>query len=327
MEMEKALYRFDPICNRNGLPTKYQHRFTDEQDFRLNPKLLTELRLDTCQETTPEGKALWLYLRLCQVLKYDESYFFRDSYHHPNHDPYQSFKIVEDVTAETPVTCFNFSRIAVKLMNQIPGVHALIIAVGENEGHFRFGYYTNQVSVDAEATTSSNHYNDLARVKLGIKPQGLVIFNGYEMMQDLAQRIIPPMLAQSQQGLQQYLKVLHDCPAKKTNLPQIEIEALVSNLKKNGVDGASTTQLLFNMNKKFSQPPYRFLRMGLMSASGQMQPQLLVREGQKITQIDLRNMQVSNLSVEQFKHMVHSGELIYADNTLQNYKFEGEISL
>lgn len=324
--METEFYRFDPIRNRNGQVSPFQRRFEDEKDFAVNPRLLEQLALDTCPETTPEGKALWLYLRLCQVLKYDEGNFYRDYRYNPNDYPYDSLKVAGSITAETPVTCFNFSRIAVKLLNQIKGVHALMIAVGTNSGHFRFGYYTDKVSVDAEPITPQNHYNDIARVKLGIRPQGLVIFNGYETMCELADRIVPPMLAESQQGLHSYLEVLHSLP-QASSKNQIKIEDLVEALKQQGIDGATLVQLLFNMNKQFRQPPYQFARTGLFTAFGDVQPQLLVRSGQKLERIALDTLTVSQLPTKTYETMVRRGELIYTDDKSRRKHFEQGLTM
>ena len=119
------VYRFNPVGDREGRPSVFHHLYQDEQDFTINPVLMQQIKFEDCHETTPEGKAVWLYVRLCQLLCYDEKYFFAQTCHKPNDDIHESFKIVGNVTAETPVTCFNFSRIAVKLLNQIPGVHAV----------------------------------------------------------------------------------------------------------------------------------------------------------------------------------------------------------
>lgn len=320
--LETKFYRFDPVCNRSGEVSRYHHRFVDEEDFTINPTLLKELNLESCRETTPEGRAVWLYLRLCQVLKYDEGYFFNSHRNHPNDDPYQSFKIVGDVTAETPTTCFNFSRIAVKLLNQIPGVHALMISVGDNLGHFRFGYYTDKVSVDAEPTTPVEHFNDMARAKLGIKPQGLKTFYGETLMQELIQRISSAMLLKTRRNMRDYMSWLRQTPINQQPT-QIDIEPLVNNLKQHGVDGASTVQLLVNMNHQFAQPPYQLLRAGIVTADNEVEPQLLVREKIRerirLRRISLNDMQVKKLSVVAFDQAFTRGEMIYSDEDIDNY--------
>lgn len=298
--------------NREGELSRYDRQFIDDQSFTINPRLMQQLKLETCPETSPEGRALWLYLRLCQVLKYDEGYYYNEYRRHPNDDPYASFNLVDQVTAETPVTCFNFSRIAVKLLNRIPGVHALMIALGTNAGHFRFGYYTDRVSVDAEPSAADDHFNDMARVKLGIAPQGLKVFEGEPLMQRLMQRIVPPMLAKTRQSLQQYLKILQSItPAK--NPPQIKIEYLVEALREQGVDGSSTVQLLFDMNRKFRQPPYQFARVALVDKShncNDVAPLLLVREGPEISQIDLQTLELAPLSFADYRLARQRGLLI-----------------
>ena len=65
---EKEIYRFDPICDREGKPSRYHKLFVDDEDFTINPTLLKQINFDNCRETTPEGRALWLYIRLCQIL-------------------------------------------------------------------------------------------------------------------------------------------------------------------------------------------------------------------------------------------------------------------
>ena len=309
--MTQQFYRFDPVCDRDGHPTRVHWRFEDQHDFALHPKLLEQLDLASCPETTPEGRALWVYLRLCQVLKYDEGNFYHAFRNNPNDNVYDSLAVVGDVTAETPVTCFNFSRIAVKLLNQIPGVTALMIALGKNVGHLRFGYYTDKVSVDAEPTTARNHFNDLARVKLGIEPQGLRIFNGYEIMNPLMRRVAPPMLAKAQRGLHEYLQVLADLPPVEKHT-QIDMRHLVAALKEQGVDGATLVQLLLDMNRQCDQPPYQIARAGYTDLGGTVKPQLLVRAARQLCQIDLDTLAVEDLSWEAYYHATRGCRLVFS---------------
>ncbi len=301
--------------DREGEVSRYHRAFVDDKDFKVHPRLMQQLRVDTCPETTPEGKALWLYFRLCQLLKYDEGYYYDGYRKHPNDDPFASFSLVGDVTVETPVTCFNFSRIAVKLLNRIQGVHALMIAVGDNYGHFRFGYYTDKVSVDAEPSSSSNHFNDMARVKLGIKPQGLKVYDGETLMEQLMERLAPQMLVQPQGDLQPLLAALQSTQKLPTHT-RIDIRHLVPELKTQGVDGSAVLQFLFDMNRHFAQPPYCFMRMALNTAASQdyrnLQPLLLVREsgGQRIFQIDLQTLDLEELSPAIYREARQNGKLV-----------------
>ena len=308
-------YRFNPMRDHEGEVSRYHRAFVDDKDFTVNPKFIEQLRVDTCPETTPEGRALWLYFRLCQLLKYDEGYYYNDYRKHPNDDPFASFNIVGDVTAETPVTCFNFARIAVKLLNRIQGVHALMIRVGENFGHFRFGYYTDKVSVDAEPSSRINHFNDMARVKLGIVPQGLKVYNGEPIMAQLMARLAPKMLVKPQASLRPYIEALGTVQTIP-NPTKINPQYLVQELKAQGVDGASAVQFFFDLNRHLAQPPFRFVRMALNADSSKdfrnLQPQLLVREreGQNIYQIDLQTLYTEELLPEIYRQAWQSGKLL-----------------
>ncbi len=307
----KDFYRFDPVRTRDGAVSKFHREYVDDEDFTLSPRLLQQLGLDTCPETTPEGKALWVYFRLCQILKYDEGYYYSDFRHNPNDNPFGSVSIAGKVTAETPVTCFNFSRIAVKLLNQIEGVHALMISVGSNLGHFRFGYYTDKVSVDAEPSSPHNHYNDMTRVKLGIEPQGLKVFNGKFIMEQLMERMAPQLLV-PQQGIQPYLDMIQ-AEYKIPATTKIDLRHLMNELKAEGLDGSSTVQLLLDVNRHFAQPPYQFMRVATVDSSEtyrNLQPKLLVREKQDIFQIDLTTLDLAPLPFEEYQATFNDGKML-----------------
>lgn len=304
----KAPYRFNPVGDRDGNPSKYHKLYRDWEEFTVNPVLLQQLQVQDCHENTPEGKAIWLYLRLCQLLKFDEKCFFADVQHNPNCDLEDSFKIVGKVTAETPVSCYNFTRIATKLLNQIEGVHAVMIVVGKIRGHLRFGFYTDKISVDCEPTTTINHFNDLARMKLGMMPQGLRFLHGKWLQADLIQRIAGPMLAEKR-DLQQYL---HKLPSVPVKAQFAQLPTTVKMFRKHGVDGNSALQALLDLNRECGEVGYQLLRVGQLSA-GELQPQLLVRSWQDLRRIDLNQMQMHNLTADELLDNLHWGKWVYVD--------------
>ena len=314
----EKIYRFNPVGDRDGQPSPYHHEYHDQQDFVVNENLLQQIGWENCQEKTPEGRALWLYMRLCQLFKYDEGIFFSDHRQHPNDDPYKSFAIAGQTTAETPTTCFNFSRIAVKLLNQIEGVHALMITVGSNDGHFRFGYYTDKVTVDAEPTSPKHHYNDMARVKLGIAPQGLNVLYGQDLMQELEKRIVPKMLPHLTPDLEEELAWLRD----EKQLPpveQVKIKPLIDHLRQNNIDGATTLQVLFDLNRRYEKPPYKLLRAGFVRGENKIDPQLLLRKDNRLARIDLASVELSNLPVPVFDMGFTYGDIVYANDEIEQY--------
>jgi len=292
--------------------------FIDEKDFQINPTLLKQIDFENrCHETTPEGKALWLYVRLCQLLKYDERYFYHDTCYNLNANYDKSFNLVEKVTANTPTTCFNFSRIAVKLSNQIPGVQANILSVGEL-GHFRYKFQTDNVAVVAEATTPNQHFTDMGRAKLGLKLQGLQIEQGQEKVLELMQSLTNKMLLSTRRNLREYigcLQQLHDVPKD----PQIEIEPLVAVSKKYGVDGNSLVQMLLSINHQFPRPPYRLMRLGIKDENKQIMPQLLVREDKILKRIDLTDMRVFPFQAAEYFGAMKYGMMAHTDNYEPSY--------
>ncbi len=312
----KSNYQAGLVGDRDGNPSSYHHLYVDEENFTINPKLMKELKLETCPEKTPEGKALWLYVRLCQLLKYDETYYFNDTRKNPNHRIDESFQIVGDVTAETPTTCFNFSRIAVKLLNRIPGVRAAMIGIGNAElpfQHLRFAYCTDRVKVDAEPTGPINHFNDLTLVKLGLAPEGLKFNEGEALMESIAPRIYDSMLASTREYYQDYLTCLRQQPTEQKP-KTFAIVPLVAAAKKYGLDGNSLVQVLHNLKHQVEQSPFdKMLRVGLVTETGEIMPQLLLRKKFELTKIDLTQMEVHNLPVETYFTNLKQGILVRPD--------------
>ena len=293
--------------------------YVDEKDFQINPTLLKQIDFEKkCHETTPEGKALWLYIRLCQLLKYDEKCLYHYTRNNMNYNYQKSFSLVEQVNANVPTTCFNFSRIAVKLLNQIPGVKADIITMGDDNDHFRFNFKTDCVAVKAEPTAPNQHLTDTGRVKLGLKPQGLIFDQGDETMMTLVQSLSDKMLSSSHHDLREYLgnlQQLHDIP----NDPQIQIEPLVAVAKKCGVDGNSLVQMMFSINHQFEQRPFSLMRVGIIDDKNQINPQLLVREDKILKRIDLMDLRVFPFEAAEYNKGMRQGYMVYRDGYEPEY--------
>lgn len=304
-------YTFEKVQYAPGKNSILARAYRDKTDFTINPQLLAQLDLASCHETTPEAKAIWLYTKLCATMQYDEGYFYRERRVDPNDDPLASLQVAAKVTADTPVTCFNFARLAVKLLNQIKGVEATLIALGSNLGHFRFGFYTDKISVDAEPINPVNGYNDLARAKLGIPPLGLTAIYGAELLEKLVAQTATPLLTAHKQDLQTYLQVLQTLPSDEPE-PQIDLKELLAALKANGVDGASVIQVLINLNRHFAQPPYELARAGAREAQG-ITPKLLVRNRNLISQIDLKDLSMTPVPNAMVAWNLAHDKLFYAD--------------
>ena len=292
--------------------------YQDQKDFTINPQLLTALALPSCPETTPEGQALWVYTKMCNLLNYDESYFY-GSKDNPNNSPLKSFDVVEQVVPGTFVTCYNFSRLAVKLLNQIAGVNATIIAEGTAMGHFRLGFYTDRVSVDLEPINTLDGYNDLARVKLGVLPAGLKVIYGEKLIERLLQKTVAPLVAANKQDLQVYLQTLRTIPADEEPV-QIDFAELLTQCKAHGIDGATLVQLLYNMNRNFVQSPYDLARIGAVSADGVL-PRLLIRQEDDLTEIDLQNLTMKPLALQDLQHALATQTMVEAARPFPREKY------
>ncbi|MCQ2381686.1 MAG: hypothetical protein MJ054_00065 [Clostridia bacterium] len=202
-------------------------------------------------------------------------------------------------------------------MNQIDGVHALLIAVGGNRGHFRFGFYTDNISVDAEPTTPCNHFSDLARAKLGLKPQGLKAFNGGEMVQELTNRLTLSMLISKRRETREYVKYLQQ--AQPITEPTIEIDSLVKKLQRINIDGNTAVQLLLNLNRCALIEPSQFVRAALLDENNKIKPQLLISENKKLKRLNLNNLDITNLPVQECRTAVKNGTMLISEESYEKY--------
>ncbi len=303
-------YTFQKIQQHNGQQSYIAQTYRDPCDFKINPQLLKALALEHCPATSSEGQALWVYTRLCSVLQYDEGYMYQERRDHPNDDPLRSFGVVEQVTPATPTTCYNFARIAVKLLNQIPGINATIIAAGKNLGHFRFGFYSDRVSADVEAINAVGPYNDLARAKLGFLPRGLRVIYGEQLVDKLLAEEVAPWLQKRPKPLSQYVSTVkkHRCLLAKQ---PFNLSLLLKILKQHGITGTDAVQVLLKLNTTFDQT-YVIARAGRVTDQGVI-PYLLVRLNDKIVAIDLANLSMKSCDQNHLRQCLTNESMVYAD--------------
>ncbi len=305
-------YTFQKIQRRDGQQSSIARAYQDPHDFMMNQKLLDALRLDTCPATTSEGRALWTYTKLCSVLKYDEGYMYHEYRDNLNDYPDRSFELVEQVTPATPITCYNFSRIAVKLLNQIPGIKATIIALGKNLGHFRFGFYSDKMSVDIEAINAVGSFNDLARAKLGMPPKGIKAIYGENLVNHLLAEVVTPWLKTQPQPITQYLTSLKKIPSTSSPTP-IDFPMLLKTLQAHNITGTDALQVMLNMNVKFAQERYVMARAGTVTKQG-VTPYLFVRQGEKIIAVDLEKMNIEPCDADLLRRYLAKDAVVYADD-------------
>lgn len=158
---------------------KEDHVVEDKGKWQVHPILRQEVLEGMNQDWSPEEKGIYLYTRLCQILTYDEEYVFERFLTDKRFTGQIPDEALEQISpSNNRVLCFEFCKIAAKLLNEVEGITTKVIAEGINEGHYCFGYYTNNVSVILEAV--SGLPNDLAKAKLGLPLGGINVVSDKE---------------------------------------------------------------------------------------------------------------------------------------------------
>ena len=131
-------------------------RIEEEPEWELNAELKQAIYEDVPDDLSLEEKAIYIYVKLCKILKYDSTYDYRDRI--PDKNKFISDfskEHMESITPDTPISCYDFSRIFTKFISELKGdIEAVIIVEGANEGHFKTGFYTNRVSAKLEAVNT-----------------------------------------------------------------------------------------------------------------------------------------------------------------------------
>lgn len=154
----------------------------EEPEWNINEELYKSIFQNMPEGLILEEQAIYIYYKLCEGLVYDEGYFYKNRIEDNRYENIFSKEHLESIKLGSKITCFDFARVFAKLVNELDeNIEAVIIAEGENKGHFRTGFYTDKVSVMLEAVNiRSGKANDLMKAKNGVKLEGIKIISDRE---------------------------------------------------------------------------------------------------------------------------------------------------
>ena len=76
---------------------------------------------------------MYVYVKLCTILEYDEEYMYRNKDISLKFESTFLREHLEKIVPKSKVTCFDFSRIYAKLINELDvDIEAVIISEGAN---------------------------------------------------------------------------------------------------------------------------------------------------------------------------------------------------
>ena len=247
-------YEFRALDNENDMRT---FRDGDEPDWNINEELRAAVFNNMPQNLSLEEQALFIYIRLCQALEYNEEYLYRDKDISSQFDWNFSQEHLESIKPGSKITCFDFSRIFSKLVNELDGdIEAVIIVQGggRGRGHFLTGFYTDKVSVRLESINinlngQGDPTNDLTKAKNGIKLAGVQpIFDREGIINDSLEKVYSLTYDTIfTKGLLQKLKSLPETDV--TDDFKLKLESFIEVMRDRGSSGNEFVQTLSLMCK------------------------------------------------------------------------------
>lgn len=223
-------------------------RKDEEPDWTVSQELRTAVYERFPEDGTLEEKAMHIYCSLCKELQYDDGYFYREKLENSKYDFEFSKENLESIVPNSRITCWDFSRVFSKMINELEGdIEAVIISKGINQGHFLVGFYTDKVSATVEAINSrSKSTNDLMKAKHGIKFEGIEIISDREgLIEKAIDKVYPKIYGREQIEIDDYVEMLKSLPQEEIpNDIQKKLEVFAQVMKENNIFGNEAMQTL-----------------------------------------------------------------------------------
>lgn len=218
----------------------------DEPDWQINEELYKCIYDTMPTNLTIEEEAMYIYCKLCKVLKYDQGYYYRNKT--KDNKKYSSKfdkENLERIKPESKITCYDFTRIFVKFINGIDGdIEAVIISRGINKGHFLTGFYTDKISLMLEPINGRTLVtNDLAKAKNGIEFEGIQIISDRENIVPVAlKKAYQIVYKEKSMDIDYYVGMLQQLPKpNKINFEE-KMNKFIKMLKEKGIEGNEAVQ-------------------------------------------------------------------------------------
>lgn len=229
-----------------------------EPDWKMNEELKIALYSDMPQDLSCEEKAMYIYVKMCKILKYDEGFQYKRNCYRINYTPLFSEGHLENITPNFKITCVDFCRIYVNAVNQLKDNIEANIIHEENDEHFSIGISTEKCSARLDAinlTPNSNNddkSNDLTRAKFGEKLEGIFPISDEEKILETALNKVYPMVQNKEEtSIESLLNKIKKAPREDvTPEPLDYINKLIDNCKKIGIASNEFTITLNNILKR-----------------------------------------------------------------------------
>ncbi len=311
--------RFDEKVIREG----------NEPVWTISPEIYQEIFQDMPQELSLEEKAMHIYCKMCQIFRYDEGYVYRDKLNKVNYESTFSKEHLESLRPGSKITCFDFSRMYAKLINELDGdITAVMILQGINEGHALAGFYTENVSATVEGiniNSDKDATNDLMKAKNGINLEGIKIISDKKgILEGAINKVYSQILGEKPKSIKEYIEYLKSTQQEQ-DVPEdvtLRLQSFLEVMKSKQISGNELTQTLWGINKtkwfrnaqlemaylgELREDEKRYKRHILLRQKDQE-----IKDGPKeVYLIDTDTLDFTISSEEEIIAKLNSGELIY----------------
>lgn len=298
----------------------------NEHPWTLHPDLQKAVYDGSLPDYSLEEQALHFYSKLCQMFSYDEGYFYNDKLKTgPRYSSVFSKEHLESIVPGSKVTCWDFSRIFTKLVNQLNGnIEAVIISRGMDGGHFLSGFYTDKVSLMLEPINKQKDgLNDFMKVKTGLTIGGVTIISDKDnIIPHAIDRVALQVIGKEPATVEDYLNQLNSLPLNtvphnlvlklRTFIEILKIQKLLGNdatqafmaLLNSGFFGEGLeTKFLGKLESQNSQKTFRRTILITPNSSTTMQSTMYL--------LDTYQLELSSCTFKELLHEISSGKFVY----------------
>lgn len=304
-----------------------------EPHWEITPETRKKIFSGMPQDLSLEEQAMYIYCKMCNIFSYDEGYMYRDKLNKVNYESTFSKEHLEKLMPGDKITCYDFSRMYTKLINELDGdITAVMILEGLNEGHALAGFYTENVSATVEAinvASDKDSTNDLMKAKNGIKLKGVkTISDRKGLIEQAIDKVYPQILGKQPQSIEEYIQELKSIPQEQ-DVPNdiiLKLQSLLEIMKSNHIFGNEFAQTLWGIGKTnyFGDTKLERAYLGELQkaddGSENYKRHILLRQpkqektedySREVYLIDTDTLDLITCSEEDIITRLNSGELIY----------------
>ena len=298
-----------------------------EPEWEVSQELQDELYGEMPDDLSMEEQAMYIYIKLCSILKYNEDYLYKDNVNLSKISSDFDKEKLEEIKPGSKVTCYEFCRLYAKLVNEIEGdIEAVVIGQGPTLGHFQAGFYTNRVSTRIEPVNINlkeikDPTNDMMKAQNGIKLRGVVIFSDKTgVLYKAINKVYPLILKKEPVSIEAYVESLRSLP--KINVQEKfskKLEAFTEVMKEREITGNEFFQTLIQLRKSgfFGDAIKKMGDIGEVTFDGKQRHiarKILVYQnddnGKSVSLIDTSTLDITSPSLEEVVEKIRSKKYI-----------------